>query len=1845
MSNLFFRLIQKAHAQVKGHFRVKDTGKTYWVRAHERHLAEHLANREAKLHERIKIIKNADGYSIQAADHDEGELIRRIANGLGIQTAQETRVGDHFGHEGAHSLISMQRKGDKGARDAARIHAALESLEVRATTPNPTPVQKQQMVAQQRGLFDEEPTAPSAQKPKRAPKSKKTEEPQRFPLWSEGIQTATQQAPAFEKLKEANRDLQIAKNAVYSWVDSHPDWEEGDIPQELLDTRVVAEKRAGAIGRELDGIAAHVKEMWKPESPPAPQKAKEAAAATDANLPEELRGQGFTKDEVDALANLSTGVWANANTEAEKSAAHKAGGVHGGIGNYRESPGKGFAPTFKAGSKLKEWAAKQKDQVGNAPGDGFPWYTVPVEQYREAVLDGKAGTPKEQKAAQNVHDTAEGQSHNLPEATASFNAITAQNHAAAVAIARAQGLLAVGETRSIDGVTYQLNENHRWERLREPAPTEPPTPVAPKSDPTKRTKVAAKLREVAQSRLDEAEEASGRDRNMNTQRRIRMGSSAINAANEMEAMAKSAIHLADAIESGAAPALERVGTWAGIQTLDAAARGAMFARLRAARDDSKRWSAPDNVREPEPEDLPFARLPQLRLHAGHAPSYIENLIKAGNKTAASELAALADAAPSAVDGVEPFLYLPENLAHAIVKTIGNKAWHVTDAVTVRDRLAKYGIKTDTQLQAALAEYLMYRKGAKGMDPIKKAELALVGTRIPGYFPTPDLIADDMIEAAGIEPGMSVLEPSAGKGTLADRAKAAGGEVDAIEVNHSLQSILEAKGHTLAGSDFTEYKPGKEYDRIVMNPPFENGQDMQHVQLAFGMLKPGGRIVSIMSAGTFFRSDKQATAFRAWLRAQGGTFEKLPDASFMASDIQTGVSTYLVTIDKPAAVPVAVEASPKEGDVNAEGLIFHNSRWHREQEIEAEKARATWDAAVAADLEKQQMTGLGSTAMSEREDAEAAERIEPDPRPGNYYVSAIDGTKRYFIAGPYSTHQAALGHVKEVWALAEKRDPKAVFMSWGTARSEVDDPRKTPLGPYGEPEAEGYRNGQGMVFRDGKWEKAEEAAPAKAPAPTAEIMPGDTVSWPEDIDTYHGGGARTKGPRINKGTVVHVGSAQMGLSGTPFPSVTILDNFGTKHTIPTRLATVLAQGLRTHTAEGNYKDFGAKIGGARKDMAALKLRYDREGAGAVTMDDADLMEEDPGFAARMITRERVLQPKEALSALKDAGASSGAAYIYRRLMNAIPPKPEDSPAARKLFVAGCQRVQEAFALVRTVDDASAVRDELKSEWGGIVITPDIAEENKRLSATEETTKSAYWKGRQSTMTGVLEYKTRQELGRAWEESAEGIELKKASDLAVDSYRAFIQQARDSAQANPWNTSLAMKSFGAKFSETIGDTSTAITYAARKAISGRSESLRRKARDLERANDWTWFNDETGTAPRAPQEKRKVLNWEREGPDVVQREGGTASVFTSKELSLTFGFRGIEYGNWVDEASAAAHTQHAGEALSDLSTILGVDPKTVSLNGRLALAFGARGTGRALAHYESSTKAINLTKFSGGGCLAHEWGHALDNVMAMASWDGTQAHSSFASHLENLGPSMPEAVKNAFSGVMDAISTGDHTSVLIQLKAGKTKFLPHAASDALLQASGGDPGKAMAEWAKERTVDVLRRYGASLRPNGARWQKDFEDKARKQARYFLSVSGQRSMAFALPNIDPNAVGVSSYAATANDMGEYWKRPHELFARAWEAFVEDELTSRGRKNTYLVHGTTSTKYVRPGVEATGISTSVYPQGEERTRINAAMRKLVDQLVSTRTIQKAIKVLDRASRLQTMLHRDHEAATRGAA
>lgn len=190
-----------------------------------------------------------------------------------------------------------------------------------------------------------------------------------------------------------------------------------------------------------------------------------------------------------------------------------------------------------------------------------------------------------------------------------------------------------------------------------------------------------------------------------------------------------------------------------------------------------------------------------------------------------------------------------------------------------------------------------------------------------------------------------------------------------------------------------------------------------------------------------------------------------------------------------------------------------------------------------------------------------------------------------------------------------------------------------------------------------------------------------------------------------------------------------------------------------------------------------------------------------------------------------------------------------------------------------------------------------------------------------------------------------------------------------------------------------------------------------------------------------ELRRILNEERIGRDYRQGVNITPEAFSD-----AFGFKGVEFGNWVEQARRQDDLNNAFDALMDLAKVTDLPPKALSLNGELSLAFGARGSGGAnpaAAHYEPSHLVINLTKNQGAGSLAHEWWHALDHYFSRENGQAlgfiTEVIPKGATAIERASSEAairPEVFK-AFSDVVQAIdqSIFARRSGLLDLKRTK------------------------------------------------------------------------------------------------------------------------------------------------------------------------------------------------------------------
>lgn len=395
----------------------------------------------------------------------------------------------------------------------------------------------------------------------------------------------------------------------------------------------------------------------------------------------------------------------------------------------------------------------------------------------------------------------------------------------------------------------------------------------------------------------------------------------------------------------------------------------------------------------------------------------------------------------------------------------------------------------------------------------------------------------------------------------------------------------------------------------------------------------------------------------------------------------------------------------------------------------------------------------------------------------------------------------------------------------------------------------------------------------------------------------------------------------------------------------------------------------------------------------------------------------------------------------------------------------------------------------------------------------------------------------------------------------------------------------------------------------------------------------------TAPDRPHlEFLRFKGPQGEDIDVGMRNGMDIA---AEDLLSVFGFRAVEFGNWLPQDERQRVINYAYDGLMMLAKTMDVRPSALSLNGRLALAFGARGVSRAAAHYEPARRVINLTRMKGAGSLAHEFWHALDDALGQLFGKNTFATKEFA----NQGNSMPGAngaVQSWVGYLMGCIHRRPMTEDEIRerYQIGCERGDSYAKSwikwDLISRFQvdkGMDRGQAVQEaegylndlfsTAKNRCADEGGGFNAlsasefierSVKvTHGLKLKK----KAREQLHACLASESRDMRALArlsAPSEDPERIQLFEQSKTgssyyfnakkldANRAGTYWSQEIELSARAFESYIFDRLQANGMCADYLVHGVEGSRFA--GAEYSG---NPYPAGAEREAINRAFEGLM--------------------------------------
>lgn len=174
-----------------------------------------------------------------------------------------------------------------------------------------------------------------------------------------------------------------------------------------------------------------------------------------------------------------------------------------------------------------------------------------------------------------------------------------------------------------------------------------------------------------------------------------------------------------------------------------------------------------------------------------------------------------------------------------------------------------------------------------------------------FYPTPENVVEKMLEGVDMKYVKTVLEPSAGKGDIVKGVKNEKErqtynrelDIDCVELDPDLRNLLKGSGMRVVGDDFLTYHTMKQYDLIIMNPPFSEGD--KHLAKALEMQKTsGGAVIALVNAETI---KNPYTNLRKEIvdviDAAQGTIEYLPYV-FSEAERQTNVEVALVKVKFP-----------------------------------------------------------------------------------------------------------------------------------------------------------------------------------------------------------------------------------------------------------------------------------------------------------------------------------------------------------------------------------------------------------------------------------------------------------------------------------------------------------------------------------------------------------------------------------------------------------------------------------------------------------------------------------------------------------------------------------------------------------------------------------------------------------------------------------------------------------------------------------------------------------------------------------------------------------------------------------
>lgn len=610
-----------------------------------------------------------------------------------------------------------------------------------------------------------------------------------------------------------------------------------------------------------------------------------------------------------------------------------------------------------------------------------------------------------------------------------------------------------------------------------------------------------------------------------------------------------------------------------------------------------------------------------------------------------------------------------------------------------------------------------------------------------------------------------------------------------------------------------------------------------------------------------------------------------------------------------------------------------------------------------------------------------------------------------------------------------------------------------------------------------------------------------------------------------------------------------------------------------------RDFGEHIGGARKELWS---------AGGINLED--LLDMNDAEKAKFVKKDNIWK-KPGYEQMVEAGVPKVVAYAIKEVRNAIPAKPyvsyfeQDDPEKVKYrmecYVKFVTMIRDTMSGVSSEEEFMEKQQVVYNQ----IVDP---ERSTRYSISSKTEYTGLFQTKllraircnHQTFCNYIHYMEMEQFAVKKEDKVPaGWKIEKYSPDGFYS-RSRVGCIRD--------TYIVSKGYSV-IEKNIPTYEEALCKCQEYAKQLRAKKPRKAS----------------ATPKQLKRVERTGLSDVRNGRDIV-----------GEDFLKDFGIRGGEFGNWMSEKDAQASLNMAYEAFCDFADVLGIPLSSVSFCGRLAIAFGARGQGSAVAHYDPLREVINITKMKGAGSLGHEMFHALDDIVAKKLGLKKMMTESFEKE------KIPESVRNVISAMQYRKATKEEIEAEKAKKIGNTEKLLQKCIDSVFPADGLTDAqvKKRAELVRnifadkeEHLISIDGTATAAIEALSS-YKKEvtgrvINKESRKDLfwtwyRYERAVTASYNDMQMLSEYHKESKKMDD--CTAKDKFGYWSSTVEMFARAGACYLTDMLKAKGAKSDYLSGHSESCV----GMDKNLNPVYAMPRGEERKAINAAIHDMIEDL-----------------------------------